>query len=109
MSNTTIQATKATPKFVNKGQQRTFPKKSTSAYENMVVLKRDLYYKSIVVAHASELTAKTEFAIKDLLWQNKRGHISRGELFTGIEALYSGYACTDTPVSKALKQLRGKK
>ena len=84
------------------------PKKAGSAYDNMVILKRDLYYKEIVHANAEKVEAGTRYIIADIMWRYGKNHISKRELFNELEALRSGFACTDVPVKEAIRAIRAK-
>lgn len=85
------------------------PKKSGSPYENMVILRRDLYYKEVISAHSARIAALTERKIGDIMYQYDKGWISKRELFVEIEALNSGHPCTDIPVKNIIKVIRARK
>ena len=93
----------------SKSNVNKFPAKSTNTYTNMCVLCRDLYYKSIVAAHADRIKSETEKQIADIMDRFKKDYISKREVFVELEALRSGYACTDLPVKGIIKEIRAKK
>lgn len=84
------------------------PKKQSTTYENMCILRRDLYYKDIVNAHSIRIERETENQIKDIMYRYKKNWIPKKELFDEIESLKSGYPCTDIPVKNIIKQIRAK-
>lgn len=97
---------KSPSKFTSKKTET--PASSLSAYDNMVILKKDLYYKSLVNSHSEDVTAKTELAVKEIMYTYRRNWISKRELFIELEALRSGYSCTDLPVKDAIRAIRAK-
>lgn len=92
-----------------KSHTNNYPKKSSNVYENMAVLRRDLYYKEIVNAHAVRITAETNKTINDILYRFGKNYISKRDLFLELEALRSGFPCTDVPVKEAIRAIRAKK
>lgn len=56
-------------------------------YNNMCILKRDLYYKDIVNAHKDVLVRKTTERIEDIFHCYKQHYISTFEMFTALEEL----------------------
>lgn len=91
---------------VSNNKPAAFKKKVTSTYDTLVILKRELYYKSIVLAHEADITEKTELEIKEILYCFKRHWISASEVFSQLGKLRSGYNCTDLPVKLAIRALR---
>lgn len=96
-------------KFTKPSFKKNTQKVSTlSAYDSMVILRRDLYYKDIVNNHKEDIQEKTEFAIKEILYCFERNWISKREVFEKLEQLRSGYSCTDLPIKFAVRALRAK-
>jgi hypothetical protein len=112
MQNTSLNTTATKAAFTNKSNSDKFkvkPKKLGTAYDNMVILRRDLYYKEVVAAHSARITALTENQIGDIMYRYDKGWLSKKELFGEIEALNSGYPCTDIPVKNIIKVIRARK
>lgn len=107
MQNTS--QTNTTNKVNNFNKAKAKPKKVGSAYDNMVILRRDLYYKEIVAAHSARIEAETEKQIADIMYRYDKNWLSKRELFEEIESLNSGHPCTDVPVKNVIKQIRARK
>lgn len=108
MNNAQTTNSNADSRTSNKNVKHSPKVSKGSAYDNMVLLKKDLYYKSIVAAHAGDIADKTNLAIKEILYTFKRSWISKRELFVELEKLRSGYSCTDLPVKDAIRAIRSK-
>lgn len=112
MQNTSLNTTATKAAFTNKTNSDKFkakPKKLGTAYDNMVILRRDLYYKEVIAAHSARIAALTENQIGDIMYRYDKGWLSKKELFGEIEALNSGYPCTDIPVKNIIKVIRARK
>lgn len=74
------------------------PRTFEEIYNNMCLLKRDLYYKSIVHAHKDVLIRKTTEQIEDIFHRYDKGYISKFTLFTEMEGMICRNSVIDTVI-----------
>jgi hypothetical protein len=72
---------------MTKFQDSTSVKSYLEIYNNLVILRRDLYYKDIIQSHKDVLVRKTTELIEDIFYQYKKNWINKNDMFSAVEDL----------------------